>query len=58
VADPEGPSVVVRHHSADNEHDCEEPVRIVLEGAAGHTHLPPFAIHRAPGPGVRFVKSA
>jgi DNA-binding HxlR family transcriptional regulator len=57
LADPEGPSVVVRHHSADNEHDCEEPVRIVLECAAGHAHLPPSAIHRTPGPGVRFVKS-
>ncbi len=58
VADPEGPSVVVRHHSADDGQDCEEPVRIVLECAAGHTHLPPSAIHRTPGPGARFVKPA
>ena len=57
VADPAGPSVVVRHHTADNEHDCEEPAGIVLECAAGHTHLPPSAIHRTPGPGARFVKS-
>jgi DNA-binding HxlR family transcriptional regulator len=57
VASPEGPSVVVRHRTADTEHDCEEPVGIVLECAAGHTHLPPSAIHRTPGPGARFVKS-
>lgn len=57
LADPEGPSVVVRHQSADNEHDCEEPVRIVLECAAGHTHLPPSAIHRTPGPAAHFMKS-
>jgi DNA-binding HxlR family transcriptional regulator len=57
VADPSGPSVVVRHRTADTERDCEEPVGIVLECAAGHTHLPPAAIHRTPGPGARFVKS-
>src|SRR6266496_3634458 len=51
------PSVVVRHHSVGTEPDCEEPVRIVLECAAGHTRLPPSAIHRTPGPGARFVKS-
>ena len=57
LADPQGPSVVVRHHSVGTEPDCEEPVRIVLECAAGHTRLPPSAIHRTPGPGARFVKS-
>ncbi|WP_040808905.1 winged helix-turn-helix transcriptional regulator [Nocardia concava] len=57
LADPEGPSVVVRHHSPDTDHDCDEPVRIVLECAAGHTHLPPTAIRRTPGPGARFVRS-
>lgn len=57
LADPEGPSVVVRHHSADDGHACEEPVRISLECAAGHGDLPPSAIHRTPGPGARFLDS-
>ncbi|MEV6101221.1 hypothetical protein [Nocardia sp. NPDC051981] len=58
LADPEGPFVVVRHHSPGIEHNCDEPVHVVLECAAGHTHLPPTAIHRTAGPGARFVKSA
>ncbi|GIF13454.1 winged helix-turn-helix transcriptional regulator [Actinoplanes teichomyceticus] len=49
---PEGPSVVVRHRP-----DCEEPVRVVLECAAGHSHLPPEAVHRAPGPGARYLNA-
>ncbi|MFE0026814.1 winged helix-turn-helix transcriptional regulator [Amycolatopsis sp. NPDC059021] len=57
LAGPEGPSVVVRHRT-DDDHACEEPVRIVLECAAGHTQLPPSAIHRTPGPAARFVDSA
>lgn len=55
LADPQGPSVIVRHHSADDERQCDEPVRIVLECAAGHTNLPPSAIQRTPGPGARFL---
>jgi DNA-binding HxlR family transcriptional regulator len=47
---PEGPSVVVRHLPG-----CDEPVKVVLECAAGHGHLAPEAAHRAPGPGARFL---
>lgn len=55
LADPQGPSVVVRHRPA-GEEVCDQPVRLVLECAAGHTHLPPEAIARTPGPGARFVE--
>ena len=46
LADPQGPSVIVRHGppSADADDDtaaCDEPVRVVLECAAGRSHLPP-----------------
>jgi DNA-binding HxlR family transcriptional regulator len=44
VAGPEGPSIVVRHRPADKAVDCEEPVRLVLECAAGHSHLRPKEI--------------
>ncbi|MBF6077149.1 winged helix-turn-helix transcriptional regulator [Nocardia beijingensis] len=54
LADPQGPSVVVRHQTESGE-ECQEPVRIVLECAGGHTHLPPSAIRRTPGPGAHFV---
>lgn len=57
LADPEGPSVIVRHRSVD-ETPCEESVKVVLECAAGHTHLPPEAVYRAPGPGARFLDPA
>ncbi|MFJ1791616.1 hypothetical protein [Kitasatospora griseola] len=50
-ADEQGPSVVVRHHSAEGP-GCDEPVALVLQCAAGHTDLPPAAVHRAPGPGA------
>jgi hypothetical protein len=33
-------------------------VRVVLECAAGHTHLPPEAVYRVPGPGARFLDPA
>ncbi|MFE3229907.1 winged helix-turn-helix transcriptional regulator [Nocardia sp. NPDC059228] len=52
LADPKGPSVVVRHHSPGIEHNCDERVHVVLECAAGHTHPPPTAIHRTAGPGA------
>ncbi len=58
LADPPGPSVIVRHRAADDDTACEEPVRVVLECAAGHTHLPPEAVYRAPGPGARFLEPA
>jgi DNA-binding HxlR family transcriptional regulator len=58
LADPQGPSVVVRHRPAGDGAPCEEPVRVVLECAAGHTHLPPEAVCRAPGPGARFLETA
>ncbi|WP_335936100.1 winged helix-turn-helix transcriptional regulator [Streptomyces sp. PTD5-9] len=56
LADPEGPSVVVRHRGADDGEHCDEPVRVVLECAAGHAHLPSSEIARTPGPGARFVE--
>ncbi|MGW5687113.1 winged helix-turn-helix transcriptional regulator [Nonomuraea sp. NPDC003754] len=55
LADPQGPSVIVRHRPADDDTACEEPVRVVLECAAGHTRLAPEAVYRAPGPGARFL---
>lgn len=58
LADPEGPSVIVRHRLAGDETPCEEPVSVVLECAAGHTHLPPEAVYRAPGPGARLLGPA
>lgn len=58
LADPEGPSVVVRHGPPGGGEDCGEPVRVILECTAGHTHLPPRAVYRAPGPGARFLDSA
>ncbi|MFJ8623416.1 winged helix-turn-helix transcriptional regulator [Kitasatospora sp. NPDC093550] len=54
LADEQGPSVVVRHRGT-GDHDCDEPVTLVLECAAGHTHLPPGAVYRSPGPGARHL---
>ncbi|MGW7442774.1 winged helix-turn-helix transcriptional regulator [Kitasatospora sp. NPDC054795] len=56
LADEEGPSVVVRHGTADG-HACDEPVTLVLACAAGHTGLTPDSVHRSPGPGARFLPS-
>ncbi|WP_369183357.1 winged helix-turn-helix transcriptional regulator [Streptomyces sp. Y1] len=55
LADEQGPPVVVRHRVADEAHGCDEPVSLVLECAAGHTHLPTDEVYRAPGPGARFL---
>ncbi|NYI04853.1 winged helix-turn-helix transcriptional regulator [Allostreptomyces psammosilenae] len=55
LADPQGPSVIVRHKSVGAD-TCEQPVRLVLECAAGHTRLPPGDVHRTPGPGARFLE--
>ncbi|MFE6051624.1 winged helix-turn-helix transcriptional regulator [Kitasatospora sp. NPDC056446] len=54
LADEQGPSVVVRHGSAE-EPGCDEPVTLVLECAAGHTHLPPGSVYRSPGPGAHVL---
>lgn len=56
LADEQGPSVVVRHGTAED-HDCDEPVTLVLTCAAGHTGLSPDAVYRSPGPGARFLPS-
>ncbi|MBH0777949.1 winged helix-turn-helix transcriptional regulator [Nocardia bovistercoris] len=56
LADPLGPSVVVRHRPADEDDACDQPVRLVLECAAGHTDLSPTDIHRTPGPAARFTE--
>lgn len=58
LADAQGPSVIVRHRPADGDDPCDQPVRIVLECGAGHSHLSPKDIYRAPGPGARFLESA
>ncbi|MBO1418157.1 helix-turn-helix domain-containing protein [Streptomyces sp. FH025] len=55
LADAQGPSVIPRHQSAEGAGACDEPVRVVLECAAGHSHLAPEDVRRAPGPGARFV---
>jgi DNA-binding HxlR family transcriptional regulator len=52
LPDPSGPSVIVRHRSTDDQSPCDEPVRVVLQCAAGHGNLPPQATYRAPGPGA------
>ncbi|MDH6565548.1 DNA-binding HxlR family transcriptional regulator [Streptomyces sp. SAI-117] len=58
LADPQGPSVVVRHRPDDDASSCDEPVKVVLECAAGHSHLAPEDVRRTPGPGARFVESS
>jgi DNA-binding HxlR family transcriptional regulator len=55
LADPQGPSVVIRHRPASGESPCDEPVRVVLECAAGHARLPARSLYRAPGPGARMT---
>ncbi|MFJ2575353.1 winged helix-turn-helix transcriptional regulator [Kitasatospora aureofaciens] len=56
LADEQGPPIIVRHGPDGDSGDlCDEPVTMVLECAAGHTHLPPDAVYRAPGPGARFL---
>ncbi|GJF25409.1 MULTISPECIES: helix-turn-helix domain-containing protein [Streptomyces] len=58
LADPQGPSVIVRHRPVDDASCCDEPVKVVLECAAGHSHLAPEDVCRTPGPGARFVESS
>jgi DNA-binding HxlR family transcriptional regulator len=58
LADPEGPSVIVRHRTPQDQPACEEPVRLVLECGGGHSHLPPSAVRRAPGPSAQLVDPA
>ena len=58
LADPKGPSVIVRHRTVDGEDGCDQPVRLVLECAAGHAHLSPEAIQRTPGPGACLMESS
>jgi DNA-binding HxlR family transcriptional regulator len=53
LADPAGPSVVVRHHADPGEPDCEQPVRVTIECAAGHAPLRIGALRPTPGPGAR-----
>lgn len=58
LADPQGPSVIVRHRPVDDAFPCDEPVRGVLECAAGHSHLAPEDVCRTAGPGARFVDAS
>ena len=55
LADPEGPSVIVRHRAEPDEPSCDEPVRVVIECAAGHAPLHARAIQRTPGPAARLT---
>ncbi|WP_248782394.1 winged helix-turn-helix transcriptional regulator [Saccharothrix syringae] len=55
LADPEGPSVVPRHAGGPDGGCCDEPVRVVVECAAGHGPLRAEDVRRTPGPGARFV---
>jgi len=52
LADSAGPAVVVQH---DN---CDEPVRAVLECAAGHHPLTAHDTHPVPGPGARHITAS
>jgi DNA-binding HxlR family transcriptional regulator len=52
LADPEGPSVIVRHQTKPDEPPCDQPARVVIECAAGHTPLHPNAVRRTRGPGA------
>lgn len=58
LADPQGPSVIVRHRPVDDAFPCDEPVRGVLECAAGHSHLALEDVCRTAGPGARFVDAS
>ncbi|WP_439681430.1 winged helix-turn-helix transcriptional regulator [Embleya sp. MST-111070] len=58
LADPQGPSVIVRHRPVGDANSCDEPVEAVLQCAAGHSRLAPEDVCRTPGPGARFVKSS
>jgi DNA-binding HxlR family transcriptional regulator len=58
LADPEGPSVTVRHQATGDEKPCDEPVRVVLECAAGHARLTPTAVYRAPGPSAHLIQQS
>ncbi|SEN13336.1 winged helix-turn-helix transcriptional regulator [Nonomuraea pusilla] len=58
LADPQGPSVIVRHRPRDDGSPCDEPVRVVLECGAGHGHLAPEDVCRTPGPGARFIDAS
>jgi hypothetical protein len=50
LADPAGPSVVLRHETP-----CDQPVHLTLECAAGHAELDARTTVSAPGPGARFT---
>jgi DNA-binding HxlR family transcriptional regulator len=55
LADPEGPSVIPRHHTGPDEPACDEPVRVVVECGAGHGPLHADAVRRTPGPAAHLV---
>jgi DNA-binding HxlR family transcriptional regulator len=52
VADPVGPAVVIQHQ------DCDQPVRAVLQCAAGHDPLTARDTHPIPGPGARHATAS
>jgi DNA-binding HxlR family transcriptional regulator len=58
LADPEGPSVIVRHQAGPGDSPCDEPVSMTMRCAAGHTPLHPTALRRTPGPGAHPVRNA
>jgi DNA-binding HxlR family transcriptional regulator len=58
LADPDGPSVIVRHHTGPDESSCDQPVHVVMECAGGHAPLRARALLRTPGPGARPADSS
>jgi hypothetical protein len=57
-ADPDGPSVVVRHGAGDDDPACEQPVRVVIQCDAGHGPLDARSLQRTPGCGARLARPA
>ena len=54
-ADPEGPSVIVRHKSSLGDPPCDAPVELVLRCQRGHEHLSSRHLRRSPGPSARLL---
>ncbi|MGI8679472.1 MAG: hypothetical protein ACR2LX_12455 [Jatrophihabitans sp.] len=52
VVPQDGPAVVIAHHA------CAEPVRAMLECAAGHHPLTARDTHPVPGPGARHITAS
>ncbi|MQY27294.1 putative HTH-type transcriptional regulator [Nocardia sp. RB56] len=58
LADPEGPSVIVRHHPEGTGASCGARVHLSLECGAGHRDLTPTELRRTPGPAAHLLPSS